>query len=104
MSRKDRIKHQLETEFSPSLLEVEDESHTHHVPQNAETHYKILMVTSQFISISRVQRHRLINTVLQNEFNTGMHALSMFLYTPEEWEAAKIVPKSPPCHNGYEDK
>ena len=102
MSRKDRIEQQLISEFSPLSLIVEDESKNHHVPENAQTHFKIIMTAAQFSGITRVQRHRLINTLLKNEFDMGMHALSMFLYSPEEWEEKKAVPQSPNCRDGYE--
>jgi BolA family transcriptional regulator, general stress-responsive regulator len=102
MSRKDRIEHQLITEFSPLSLSIEDESKNHHVPENAQTHFKIIMASAHFANLTRVQRHRLINTLLKNEFDTGMHALSMFLYSPTEWEEKKTVPQSPNCRDGYE--
>lgn len=101
MTRKDRIDQQLTSELSPIFLSVEDESHNHHVPENAQTHFKIIMASTQFVGLTRVQRHRLINTLLKNEFDTGMHALSMFLYSPEEWEVKQSVPQSPNCRDGY---
>jgi BolA family transcriptional regulator, general stress-responsive regulator len=104
MSRKDRIEQLLTNEFSPLVLSVEDESNKHHVPEKAQTHFKIIMTSPQFSSITRVQRHRLINTLLKNEFDTGMHALSMLLYSPEEWEVKKAVPQSPNCRDGYKNR
>lgn len=104
MSRKERIEKLFKTEFSPLFLTVEDESQNHHVPENAQTHFKIIAAAAQFEGLTRVQRHRLINTLLQNEFDTGMHALSMFLYSLEEWNAKKTVPESPNCRDGYKNK
>lgn len=105
MSRKERIEQQLIAQFSPSYLAVEDESHQHHVPENAQTHYKIVMTASQFTSLSRINRHKLINVLLKNEFENGMHALSMHLYSPEEWQTqADSVLKSPSCRDGYKNK
>lgn len=104
MSRKERIEKHLTLEFSPMMLTVEDESNNHHVPENAQTHFKIVMTAEQFAGQTRVQRHRLINTLLKREFDNGMHALSMFLYSPEEWKNKQHVPQSPNCRDGYKNK
>jgi BolA protein len=105
MSRKERIEQQLSTKFAPLFLTVEDESGNHHVPENAQTHYKITMASPQFTHTTRINRHRLINDLLKNEFETGMHALSMYLYSPEEWETKNhSVPPSPSCLDGYKNK
>ena len=104
MTRKERIEQHLVTGFNPVILQVEDESKNHHVPENAQTHYKITMVTEQFTELSRIQRHRLINQLLKEEFDTGMHALSMHLYSPIEWETQdKSQLKSPACRDGYKN-
>ncbi|RUR11140.1 BolA family transcriptional regulator [Legionella sp. km772] len=105
MSRKERIQEHLLNEFNPLFLLVEDESSNHHVPENAQTHYKIIMASPKFNELSRVHRHRLVNKLLQEEFDTGMHALSMHLFTPTEWESQdKSGFKSPPCRDGYKNK
>lgn len=104
MSRKDRIEHLLNHEISPVYLNVEDESANHHVPQGAETHFKVTAVSSRFINLSRIARHRLLNHLLSPEFALGLHALSMHLYTPDEWEKNKTVLKSPSCRDGYKNK
>lgn len=102
MSRQIRIQEQLQCKISPAYLNVEDESHHHHVPKGAQTHFKVIAVSTQFSGLSRVARHRLINHCLDNEFKSGLHALSMHLYTPEEWETKKItLLKSPTCKDGY---
>lgn len=105
MNRKERIEHLLNEQYSPLFLSVEDESHNHHVPDNAQTHYKVTLVTSQFAELARVQRHRSVNNLLKDEFALGMHALSMHLYSPEEWKTKKeAVVQSPSCRDGYKNK
>lgn len=105
MARKKRIEQLVLKEFSPSFLAVEDESHQHHVPKNAETHYKVIMASSLFAELNRVARHRLVNKLLKEEFDSGMHALSLHLYSPEEWEKQdKSGFNSPNCRDGYKNK
>ena len=65
----------------------------------SETHFKLVAVGDVFVQKSRIQRHRMINAMLQVEFESGMHACSMHLFTPEEWEASSDVPDSPECVN-----
>ena len=80
-SRKSRI-HDILTEFfSPSTLEVVDESHRHAGHAGArpegETHFKILIVADALKSMSRIDGHRAINDALKHEFETGLHALTI---------------------------
>ena len=104
MRRKERIENELSKAFSPTALIVEDESVHHHVPQDAQTHFKVTMAAKGFTGLSLIKRHQLLNKLLRNEFDTGMHALSMHLYSPEEWEMKKDdAPKSPPCKDGYKN-
>jgi BolA family transcriptional regulator, general stress-responsive regulator len=100
MSRKQRINQLISDELAPDSLEIEDESSNHHVPEGSETHFKVFIVADQFNSLTKVARHRMIYKLLTQELNSGLHALSLHLYTPKEWQNAKAVPNSPACHNG----
>lgn len=103
MSRKNRIAALLHEKLSPIHSEILDESSRHHVPEGAETHFKVIAVSDQFESLTVLARHRLVNQILQNEFKTGMHALSIFTYTPIEWEKKHgSVPSSPVCRDGFD--
>lgn len=103
MTRKQRIEHLLLAQFCPTLVEVKDESHKHHVPQNLETHINVLVVSVQFESMSLMARHRAVNQLLKDELNQGLHALSMHLLTPKEWESKnKTSLNTPACRDGYD--
>lgn len=103
MSRKDRITTLLHAQLNPLHIEVLDESARHHVPKGAETHFKVITVCDQFETLTVLARHRLVNQILQNEFDTGMHALSLLLYTPNEWEKkGGSIPSSPTCKDGFD--
>lgn len=105
MSRKKRIEETLIPALSPVFLSIEDESMNHHVPQGSETHFKIIAVSKRFDDLTRINRHKLINQLLKEEFDLGLHALSMHLYTSEEWETQqKSVLQSPTCRDGYKHK
>lgn len=102
MTRQDRIQTVINQELTPHFLEVANESHQHHVPKGSETHFKLIIVSERFNTLKSIARHRLINQLLADELKTGLHALSLHLYTLEEWENARgKVAKSPTCRDGY---
>ena len=101
MSRKQRIENRLLSELSPLHLEVIDESHMHSVPEGAESHFKVLLVSEKLSGQALVARHRLVNRLLAEELDSGLHALALHTWTPEEWfEKGGKAPESPPCLGG----
>jgi BolA protein len=101
MSRKQKIERTLSQAFSPLHLEVTDESHRHSVPAGSESHFKVLVVAEGFANDSLVSRHRRINALLRDEFASGLHALALHAWTPEEWfEKGGQAPTSPECMGG----
>lgn len=89
--------------IDPKVLKIIDESYQHHVPQGGESHFKLLIVSSQFETLTRIQRHKLVHKLLASEFAQGLHALSLNLFTPQEWEKNAVVPDTPACRGGFED-
>ncbi|MGL4894668.1 MAG: BolA family protein [Shewanella sp.] len=87
----------LTEHFLPTHLEVLNESHRHHVPPNSESHFKVVIVSERFSGLRLLARHRLVNDCLMQELATGVHALSMHTYSPNEWHADVLVPKTPNC-------
>ena len=97
LNRKKRIESILNEQFKPISCDVINESHMHRVPENAETHFKVVLVTAQFDALKRVSRHRLVNQALAEEFQQGLHALSLSLHSPSEWQAQQDIIPSPKC-------
>jgi BolA family transcriptional regulator, general stress-responsive regulator len=84
----DLITEKLTEAFVPQSLEVVDESHQHeghggHQP-GGETHFRVYIVSNAFRGKSRLERHRMINTALSRELESGVHALAIHAATPEE--------------------
>ena len=50
-------------------------------------HFQALVVSSQFVGRSRVQRHQLVYAALGERMREEIHALSMRTLTPEEWRS-----------------
>ena len=100
-NRAERIELALDAAMPLAHLEVIDESHNHSVPDGAQSHFKVVAVSTDFDGTARIARHRKINTLLQSEFDGGMHALAIHAYTLPEWEARfGNAPLSPPCAGG----
>jgi BolA protein len=83
-----RIREKLTAGLSPSSLKVIDESHQHaghgghH--QNGESHFRVVIVSPAFAGRGRVERHRLVNSLLAEELAGGVHALAIDARAPEE--------------------
>ncbi len=79
---------QLRTQFAPVHFVLTDQSAMHAGHAGArpggETHYYVAIVSPVFQGVSRVARQRLVYDALREEFDTGLHALSLDLKTPEE--------------------
>ena len=81
MNRSERIHKTLTDTFGPSALEVVDDSHKHAGHAGArpegETHYTVIISTPEFDGMSRVAMQRAVMAVLQPEFESGLHALTI---------------------------
>ena len=96
MNTRTKIETKLAEAFSPELLEIIDESHLHAGHHHAdrdhhatfdgsgETHFRVRLVSAAFSGESRVARHRAINRILQDELETGVHALAIEASAPGE--------------------
>lgn len=78
----------LQAAFSPTHLEVLNESASHNVPRGSETHFKVIVVSDGFAGVGPLDRHRLVNGALADEL-AGCVLLPRFATTP-------IVPASHP--------
>jgi stress-induced morphogen len=90
----------LNRSFSPEYLEVINESASHNVPAGSESHFKVIISADFFLNQSAVKRHQAIYAELADELKSPIHALSLFVYTPEEWQRLVAVPTSPKCMGG----
>ena len=84
--RKNRIEQVIIAFLSPEYFSITDESEQHKghtgAPATGESHYSIIVKSNKFIGKSKVERERMINKLLAEEFKSGLHALSMKLEIP----------------------
>jgi BolA protein len=88
LSRAERIEAALQARFTPVALQLSDDSGQHAGHAGArpggETHYSLRLISPAFDGLSRVARQRLVYETLREEFDTGLHALTLDLNTPAE--------------------
>lgn len=82
------IRERLVQELKPLRLEITDDSHRHAghagAKDGGETHFNVLIVSTAFSGKSKVARHRMIYSALQDLMNAPVHALALTTKTPEE--------------------
>ncbi|GJD56050.1 BolA family protein [Methylobacterium dankookense] len=85
---RDWIHETLQAQLAPEQLDVVDESHLHagHSGwrEGGETHFRLDVVSAAFEGKSRVERHRLVNGLMDEAFKRGLHALALRARTPAE--------------------
>ena len=81
------IERLLETAFSPTELQVKDQSHLHagHAgARDGKGHFEVSIVSDEFSGQSRITRHRMIYDALGDFLDSDIHALRINAYSPSE--------------------
>ncbi len=87
VERVQQIHARLEAAFSPSHLQVKDQSHLHAGHAGARDgmgHFEATIVADAFAGKSRIERHRLVFAALGPMMQTDIHALKINAYAPDE--------------------
>ncbi len=91
----------IQSALAPSYLDVIDESYMHNVPDGAQSHFKVTVVSDAFEGKRLLARHREINALAADALAGPVHALALHTYTPNEWEAkGGQAIASPQCLGG----
>lgn len=86
----DKIQRIIQENFSPSHIELVDDSHQHagHAGSrdSGETHFRLLMVSDKFDGKSKVARQKAVYKALQTMIDDKeIHALQLFTYASDEF-------------------
>lgn len=83
----DRIRTKLTDALAPIALEIEDESHRHAghggTRPEGETHFRVRVVSNEFLGKSRVERQRMVYALLADELAERVHALALSTEVPD---------------------
>ena len=70
----------------------------HNVPEGSESHFKIVIVSQDFLNLTMIQRHKLVYKKLDN-LMAKIHALSIHAFDEDEFKLNPIILDSPECVN-----
>ena len=88
MNRKAKITKILNENFDLHRCYVSDvsESHKGHSGYviGEETHFEILIISNDFENKNRLERHKMVNNFLKNEFVGSLHSITYKLMTISE--------------------
>ena len=88
MNRKAKITNILNENLDLYRCYVSDvsESHKGHsgYVKGEETHFEILIISNDFENKSRLERHKIVNNFLKNEFTGSLHSITYKLITVSE--------------------
>jgi len=93
-----KIINSLNENFKLASLKIVNESFMHNVPEGSESHFKIVIVSDNFIKKSLIQRHKEIYKAL-GEIMNDIHALSIHAFDNKEFELNPMILDSPQCAN-----
>ena len=77
-------------------LKILNESFMHNAPADAESHFKIVIVSNDFNNLSCIQRHKLVYKHLGTIMD-DIHALSIQSFNEDEFKLNPIILDSPEC-------
>lgn len=91
------IKRLINNEFNPTFLDIINESHLHASGKGANSHFKIILVSDFFDGKRAVARHQAVYKLLSEGLEQNIHALSLHIYTSDEWANVSEITASPNC-------
>ena len=102
MSMEEKIKTKLSAGLNLEHMELVNESYKHNVPKDAQSHFKVLLVSSDFDKKPPMARHRMVYALLDEELKMegGIHALSIEAKTPAQFAKNSTIQTTPPCAGG----
>ena len=90
MKRKLKIEKIILESYDPFFYSVQDVSEQHrghqNFKENVESHFEIIVVSDKFRNIKRIDRHRMVNHSLKDEFWSDLHSAIIKTYTVEEYK------------------
>ena len=76
--------------FKPYFFSVIDVSEQHrghqNFKENVESHFEIIIVSEKFKDKNKIDRHRMVNKSLKEEFLLDLHSVIIKTYTIDEYK------------------
>ena len=88
LKRLDKIHSILSQALKPISIKITDDSDLHvgHAEASGagETHFRLEIISEEFTNKTRVDRERLIHSLLADEFAAGLHSISIKASSPND--------------------
>ena len=80
----------LSSNLKIHYLDIIDETNRHqnHKKDTPGGHYKIILISNDFIDLDLISRHKQIYEILNTMMKTDIHAISMKLMTVDEFKSS----------------
>ena len=82
----DEIHARLTAAFTPTVLQIVDESDQHRGHggwrEEGESHFRVVVAASAFAGMNRIERHRAVHTALGPDLIGRIHALALEISVP----------------------
>lgn len=83
MTRKDKIRQNLQTALAPRYLDVIDESDGHRghagYQEGGESHFRVVIESEVLTALSRLARHRAVHAAIGSDLMSEIHALAIIV-------------------------
>ena len=90
LKRKINIQNIIQENYEPYFFSVSDVSEQHrghkNFKENVESHFEIIIVSEKFKNLKRIDRHRMVNNSLKEEFLLDLHSVIIKAYTIDEYK------------------
>ena len=90
LKRKLKIDQLIIDQFEPHFFSVSDVSEQHrghqNFKENVESHFEIIIVSEKFDNRNKIERHRMVNKSLKEEFLSDLHSVTIKTYTIDEFK------------------
>ena len=91
LKRKIKIENLISKNYEPEFFSVIDVSEQHRghkdFKEDVESHFEIIIVSEKFKNLNRIERHRMVNKSLREEFLSNLHSVIIKTYTLEEYKS-----------------
>ena len=89
MQRKLNIEKIIRDHTNPYFFSIKDVSEEHRGHQSfkegVESHFEIIIVAEKFYNKNKIERHRIVNTILKEEFLSGLHSITLKAFSIQEY-------------------
>lgn len=88
-TRAKQIESTLRSVLNIAYCEISNTSENHkgHSAFSEESHFEIIIVSPDFNGLTKISRHRMVLGMLREQFELGLHSLSMKLWTEDEYNS-----------------